>query len=117
MRVVSKSCLLLRALATTTVLVALGSLIWLPAARAETVSDPQGDVLACAGECSLYDQDLKAVTVADSGGTISVTIDQYGAFTSGCRCFFPQVHFFTASSTLTAPDFYIATYVGSPPSP
>jgi uncharacterized membrane protein YgcG len=106
---------IIRAIATLTLVTALASLIWLPAAHAETVFDDQGDVLSCTGECSIYDQDLSAVTVDDSGGTITFTIDQYGAFTSGCRCFFPQVHIFTGSTTLTAPDFYIANYVGSPP--
>src|SRR4051812_21887382 len=93
---------LLRAIGTATALAALASLTWLPVARAETVSEAQGDVLSCVGECSLYDQDLKQVTVSDSGGIISFTIDQYGAFTNACRCYFPQVHIFTGSTTLTA---------------
>ena len=39
---------LLRTIGTMALVIALGSLIWLPAARAETVSDGQGDVLSCA---------------------------------------------------------------------
>src|SRR4051812_43698217 len=105
---------LLRTIGTMALVTALGSLIWLPAARAESVFDDQGDVLSCSGECSTYDQDLSAVTVDDSGGVITFTIDQYGAFTSACHCYFPQVHIFTGSSSLTAPDFYTAAYNGGP---
>ena len=54
------------------------------------------------------------MTVDDSGGVITFTIDQYGAFTSACHCYFPQVHIFTGSSSLTAPDFYTAAYNGGP---
>lgn len=105
---------LLRTIGTIALVIALGSLIWLPAARADTVSDGQADVLSCSGECSLYDQDLSAVRVVDSGGVITFTIDQYGAFASACHCYFPQVHIFTGSSSLTAPDFYTASYYLGP---
>ncbi len=86
-------------------------------AAAQTFDDPAGDVLACSGECSTHDQDLRKVNVESSGGQVSFTIEQYGAFTDPivCRCFFPQLHIYLGSTTLAKPDYYTAEWTGSPP--
>ena len=86
-------------------------------ATAQSFDDPQGDVLPCTGECSTHDQDLKGVSVSSSGGQVSFTIEQYGAFTDPmtCRCYFPQLHIYTGSALPAKPDFYTAEWAGGPP--
>ena len=86
-------------------------------ATAQSFDDPANDVLPCTGECSTHDQDLKGVSVSSSGGQVSFTIEQYGAFTDPmtCRCYFPQVHIYTGSALPAKPDYYTAEWTGSPP--
>jgi hypothetical protein len=87
-------------------------------AAAQTFDDPAGDVLPCSGECSTFDQDLSRVSVESSGGQVSFTIEQYGAFTGPtvCRCFFPQLHIYNTGAALPAkPDYYTAEWSGDPP--
>src|SRR4051812_44595854 len=85
------------------------------AATTQTVDDPAGDVQTCEGECSMYDQDLRSVTVDDGGGTISITIQQYGAFAGACNCYYPQVQFYFDSTDPAAPDYYTAAWLDSRP--
>ena len=86
-------------------------------AAAQSFDDPANDVLPCTGECSTHDQDLKGVSVSSSGGQVSFTIEQYGAFTDPmtCRCYFPQLHIYTGSALPAKPDFYTAEWAGGPP--
>ncbi len=88
-------------------------------AAAQTFDDPDGDVLACSGECSSFDQDLQRVEVNASGGQVSFTIEQYGAFTGPtvCRCYFPQLYVYLGSTTPAKPDYYTAAWSGPFPYP
>ena len=86
-------------------------------ASAQSYDDKANDVLPCTGECSTHDQDLKGVSVSSSGGQVSFTIEQYGAFTDSttCRCYFPQLHIYTSSALPAKPDYYTAEWAGGPP--
>jgi hypothetical protein len=88
-------------------------------AAAQTFDDPSGDVLPCTGECGTRDQDLKSVSVESSGGQVTFTVEQYGAFTDAgsCRCFFPQLHVYLGSTTLAKPDYYTSVLTGTFPYP
>jgi hypothetical protein len=102
--------------------VAVGGLApGLASAAAAAASDPQGDVLSCTGECSLYDQDLKSISLSISGGSLLVTVTQYGPpcsyrpasclgpFTKAQKLYWPQVDLFTTRA-VSAPDFpFLAT--------
>jgi hypothetical protein len=77
-------------------------------ASAASVADPAGDVLACTGECSNYDQDLKSLIVAANGANLEVTVEQFGTggsgpFTSACGYYWPIIEIFTASADPAGP--------------
>jgi hypothetical protein len=81
------------------------------------VSDPRGDVLSCTGECSSYDQDLKALSLTVSGGQLLITVHQYGTsgtqgpFTQAQKLYWPQVDIYTTRPENDAPDFpYLAAH-------
>jgi hypothetical protein len=73
------------------------------AAAASSATDPQGDVLSCTGECSLYNQDLKSISVAISGGTLLITVSQYGPFTSATKYYWPAIDLYTTTPDPTKP--------------
>jgi hypothetical protein len=80
-------------------------------ATTDTLGDPQGDVLACSGECNQNGEDLQSVTVDDAGGTLTFTIKQYdGDLSDMCGCFYPQVQIYVGSTDPRQPDFYTATW-------
>lgn len=83
-------------------------------ATTDTVADPQGDVLACTGECNAAGEDLQSVTVDDTDAILTFTIKQYdGDFTNMCSCFYPQVQIYVRSTDPSRPDFYTATWNSS----
>jgi hypothetical protein len=74
---------------------------------AATASDPSGDVAACTGECSLYDQDLASLDASLSGSDLVVTVHQYGTggkgpFTSASPLYWPIVELYTTNPAPTA---------------
>lgn len=83
---------------------ALAALAVAPAAAlGASASDPSGDVTACTGECSLYNQDLKTLSGVIDGGNLTVTVEQYGAFGAAAAQYWPKVEIFTTLPDPTTP--------------
>jgi hypothetical protein len=94
-------------LTRSAVLVVCLALFILPgAADAASVADPAGDVIACTGECSNGDTDLKSLTAVVNGANLDVTISQYG--TGGCGSFtnvgyWPFIEVYTSAAAPAGP--------------
>jgi hypothetical protein len=70
-------------------------------AGAASVNDAAGDSIACSGECSNGDTDIKSLTGVVNGANLDVTVSQYG--TGGCGSFtnvgyWPLIEIYTNSA-------------------